>query len=681
MFAHSLAEPIPTSYSDGLIPHAVSCRLYPMHKHTCGSRQVSLTKRRSSAPFAVRSASVPDQASVPTISATNIYSGGMLRQPQKVGILGGGQLGKMLAMEAAKMGVRIMVLDPTPGCPASSVAVQIVGSFRDSAAVKQIAQLVDVLTVEIEHVDVDALESAASQFNVDVEPTPQTLRLIQDKFVQKQHFKQANVPIGDYLEVSNAEQAQHAGDTFGYPLMLKSRRFAYDGKGNAVVQSVEKLENAVQQLGGYKHGLYAERWTPFVKELAVMVARSRNGETKAFPVVETIHKDNICHTTEAPARVPHETLLKAQQVAQQAVECLEGAGVFGVEMFLLSDGSLLLNEIAPRPHNSGHYTIEACATSQYEQHLRAILGWPLGDTSLVVGASIMLNILGEGSGPQGKRKAEELMARAMQAPGTAVHWYGKEVQNKRKLGHITIVGPDNETAQQRLHFIDAAAADAMDAASRAYAEATSEVFKSDQHGEAATAAGSTELVPDGDPQPLASSSGRSESEALSGPPQIGIIMGSDSDLKTMVAAEEVIHSFGVPCELTIVSAHRTPDRMLDYARNAHKRGIKVIIAGAGGAAHLPGMVAALTPLPTVGVPVTPAGAHLDGLDALLSIVQMPKGVPVATVAIGNAANAGLLALRILAASDSSLQQKMLDYQDGMRDTVLEKARKVESDRM
>lgn len=681
MFTHSLAERTPTSYSDGLfLPHAISCRLYPMRKHTCGSRQISLTKRRSSA-FAVRSASVPDQASVPTISATNMYSGGMLRQPQKVGILGGGQLGKMLAMEAAKMGVRIMVLDPTPGCPASSVAVQIVGSFRDSAAVKQIAQLVDVLTVEIEHVDVDALDSAASQFNVDVEPTPQTLRLIQDKYVQKQHFKQANVPVGDYLEVSNAEQAQQAGDTFGYPLMLKSRRFAYDGKGNAVVQSVEKLENAVQQLGGYKHGLYAEKWTPFVKELAVMVARSRNGETKAFPVVETIHKDNICHTTEAPARVPHDTLLKAQQVAQQAVECLEGAGVFGVEMFLLPDGSLLLNEIAPRPHNSGHYTIEACATSQYEQHLRAIMGWPLGDTSLVVGSSIMLNILGEGSGPQGKRKAEELMARAMQASGASVHWYGKEVQNKRKLGHITIVGPDNETAQQRLRFIDAAAADAMDAASQAYEDATSEHSTSGQHGAASTAAGSTERAPDGEPQPLASSSGRSESESLSGPPQIGIIMGSDSDLKTMVAAEEVIHSFGVPCELTIVSAHRTPDRMLDYARNAHKRGIKVIIAGAGGAAHLPGMVAALTPLPTVGVPVTPAGAHLDGLDALLSIVQMPKGVPVATVAIGNAANAGLLALRILAASNASLQQKMLDYQDGMRDTVLEKARKVESDRM
>ncbi|KAA6420039.1 MAG: phosphoribosylaminoimidazole chloroplastic-like [Trebouxia sp. A1-2] len=648
MFTHSLAERTPTSYSDGLIPHAVSCRFYPMRKHTCGSQQIPSTKRRSSAPFAVRCASVPDQASVSTISATNVYGGGMLRQPQKVGILGGGQLGKMLAMEAAKMGVRIVVLDPTPGCPASSVAVQIVGSFRDSAAVKQIAQLVDVLTVEIEHVDVDALESAALQFNVDVEPTPQTLRLIQDKYVQKQHFKQANVPIGDYLEVSNAEQAQHAGDAFGFPLMLKSRRFAYDGKGNAVVQSVQKLENAVQQLGGYKHGLYAEKWTPFVKELAVMVARSRSGETKAFPVVETIHKDNICHTTEAPARVPHETLLKAQQVAQQAVECLEGAGVFGVEMFLLADGSLLLNEIAPRPHNSGHYTIEACATSQYEQHLRAILGWPLGDTSL--------------------------------APGTSVHWYGKEVQNKRKLGHITIVGPDNETAQQRLRFIDAAAADAMDAASQAYAEATSEESMSGQHGEAA-AAGSTERVPDGESQPQASSSGRPESDTLSGPPQIGIIMGSDSDLKTMVAAEEVIHNFGVPCELTIVSAHRTPDRMLDYARNAHKRGVKVIIAGAGGAAHLPGMVAALTPLPTVGVPVTPAGAHLDGLDALLSIVQMPKGVPVATVAIGNAANAGLLALRILAASNASLQQRMLDYQDGMRDTVLEKARKVESDRM
>lgn len=157
-------------------------------------------------------------------------------------------------------------------------------------------------------------------------------------------------------------------------------------------------------------------------------------------------------------------------------------------------------------------------------------------------------------------------------------------------------------------------------------------------------------------------------------------MGSDSDLPTMKAAEDVLQQFGVPCELSIVSAHRTPERMMDYARSAHKRGLQVIIAGAGGAAHLPGMVAAMTPLPVIGVPVKPSGAYLDGMDALLSIVQMPKGVPVATVAIGNAANAGLLAVRILAGTDAALLAQMLEYQDGMRQMVLGKAAKVEAER-
>jgi phosphoribosylaminoimidazole carboxylase len=159
--------------------------------------------------------------------------------------------------------------------------------------------------------------------------------------------------------------------------------------------------------------------------------------------------------------------------------------------------------------------------------------------------------------------------------------------------------------------------------------------------------------------------------------QVGIIMGSDSDLATMKAAAAVLEEFGIPCEITVVSAHRTPERMMEYAKTAHKRGLKAIIAGAGGAAHLPGMVAAMTPLPVIGVPVKPSGAYLDGMDALLSIVQMPKGVPVATVAIGNAANAGLLAARIIATGDELLLQKMLEYQEGMKDMVLGKAARLE----
>ncbi|EFN54406.1 hypothetical protein CHLNCDRAFT_24868 [Chlorella variabilis] len=537
-----------------------------------------------------------------------------------VGVLGGGQLGKMLALEAAKMGVTLKVLDPTPACPASVVAQQTVGSFRDFEAVEKFAEGCDVLTVEIEHIDADAMQAVAEQSGVEVEPTPQTLRTIQDKFRQKQHFEAVGVPLPDFREIKCSKCAEGAGRAFGYPYMLKCKRLAYDGRGNAVVESEEGIAAAVASLGGYEAGLYAEKWVPFVCELAVMVVRSRDGSLASFPVVQTIHKNSICWTTETPARVPAAAQRRAKEVAEQAIGALEGAGVFGVETFLLPDGSVLLNEVAPRPHNSGHYTIEACASSQYEAHLRAVLGWPAGDTGLRVGASLMLNILGEADGEEGERAAHQLMGRAFKVPGASVHWYGKAgVAPQRKIGHITIVGRDNEECRRRLRAID-------------------------------------------------------ESD---GGPSVGIIMGSDSDLPTMKAAAEVLEEFGVACEVTVVSAHRTPERMYEYARTAHQRGMLAIIAGAGGAAHLPGMVAAMTPLPVIGVPVKPAGAHLDGLDALLSIVQMPKGVPVATVAIGNAANAGLLAVRILAAADPPLQQKMLDYQGGMTQTVLGKAARLE----
>ena len=580
-----------------------------------------------------------------------------------MGVLGGGQLGRMLAQEAVKMGVRLRVLDPTtadgdgetPGCPAAAVAQQTLGSFSNPDDVAAFAASgVDILTVEIEHVDADALEKVAAASGVDVEPTPATLRLIQDKFGQKRHFADAGVAVADHAAVPDLDAAVAVGERFGYPFMLKARRGAYDGKGNAVVVSRADVEAAARSLGGFETGnLYAERWAPFVKELAVMVARSRSGEVLPFPVVETVHRDSICWVTEAPADVSPRTREAAAAAAAAAVAALDGAGVFGVEMFLLPDGSLLLNEVAPRPHNSGHYTIEGCVTSQFEQHLRAVLGWPLGDPSLrgsgaggVGGESaIMLNILGAADGDAGVVQAHETMARAYATPGASVHWYGKDgVAKGRKVGHVTILGRSRAEARARLARVDADAALALEKSSPSFSPSSS-------------------------------------SSANMFPPttaKVGIIMGSDSDLPTMAAARDALLEFGIEAEVTVVSAHRTPDRMVSYAREAASRGIKVIIAGAGGAAHLPGMVAAMTPLPVVGVPVVPtSGGRLDGMDALLSIVQMPRGVPVATVAIGNAANAGLLAARILGCEDATLRGKMEAWQLAQRDVVLGKAARLE----
>ena len=554
-----------------------------------------------------------------------------------LGVLGGGQLGQMLALKAAQLGVRVRVLDPAEGCPSALAgAEQSVGSFRDRGQVEAFAAGgLDVLTCEIEHVDAGALEAVAAA-GVDVQPTPGTLAVIQDKLEQKRHFRTAGVALGDFAEVGSEAGLRRAAAAFGYPLMLKSRRLAYDGRGNAAAAAEAGLLEAAAALGGFERGLYAERWVPFEKELAVMVARSKAGEVRAYPVVETFHRDSILHVTECPADVPAAVAAKARAMALDAVSSLEGAGVFGVEMFLCADGRVLLNEVAPRPHNSGHYTIEACAASQFEQHLRAVMGLPLGDPSLVVGAAIMLNVLGEAEGAEGVEKADRLARAALGVPGAHLHWYGKEgVRKQRKIGHVTIVAKDLPTARRRLRAVQAVAA--------------------------------------GDP----SGAPAAELSGAGPPPEVAVVMGSDSDLSVMGQAADVLEDFGVPCEVTVVSAHRTPERMVDFARNAHKRGVKVIIAGAGGAAHLPGMVAAMTPLPVVGVPVKPEGAHLDGVDSLLSIVQMPRGVPVATVAIGNATNAGLLAVRMLGTADAEAREKMAAYQESMRDTVLAKADKLE----
>ncbi|KAK1263441.1 hypothetical protein QJS04_geneDACA013434 [Acorus gramineus] len=505
-----------------------------------------------------------------------------------VGVLGGGQLGKMLCQAASRMAVKVMVLDPLADCPAGSVAFRhVVGSFDDGDTVESFAKRCGVLTVEIEHVDAVTLERLERQ-GVDCQPKASTIQIIQDKYLQKLHFSQHGIPLADFMQVDDTESVKKAGDMFGYPLMIKSKKLAYDGRGNAVARSQEEISSAVSALGGYGRGLYVEKWAPFVKELSVIVARGRDNSMSCYPVVETIHKDNICHIVEAPANVTEQVKNLSIDIAKKAVDSLEGAGVFAVELFLTSDGQVLLNEVAPRPHNSGHHTIESCYTSQYEQHVRAVLGLPLGDPSMKVPAAIMYNILGEDEGEPGFYLANQLMKRALSIPGASIHWYGKPVT-----------------------------------------------------------------------------------------PRVAIIMGSDSDLPVMKDAAIVLDSFGVPYEVSIVSAHRTPERMFSFALSAKQRGIQVIIAGAGGAAHLPGMVASLTTLPVIGVPVKTSS--LDGIDSLLSIVQMPKGVPVATVAIGNAANAALLAIKILAIVDADISDKLIQHHEGMKSTVLNKAEKLERD--
>lgn len=546
-----------------------------------------------------------------------------------VGVLGGGQLGRMLCQAASPLGISVAVLDPLEDAPARPMAYRhVVGSFQDMDTVRSFAKKCDVVTVEIEHVNVDALLRLEEEdSSIDIEPKPATIAVIQDKYLQKLHFRSKGVALPEFVAIPSLSSLRSAVVSLGLPLMLKSRMGAYDGRGNAVVRREEECEEAVEALGGFHRGLYAEQWAPFEKELAVMVARGRDGEIRSFPVVETTHRDNICHTVIAPAGISPLVEAHALQVAELAVGSLAGAGVFGVELFLLADGRVLLNEVAPRPHNSGHYSIEACHVSQYEQHLRAVTGMRMGDAGMKVKAAGMINILGEEDGDAGFAASQQLLQRALAVPGASIHWYGKkEMRSQRKMGHVTVVGSSRAQVQQRMQAIAAAQAG---------------------EGEQASAA----------------------------PPVVSIIMGSDSDLPVMKGAAQILDFFQVPYELTIVSAHRTPSRLVSFAQSAHSRGLRCIIAGAGGAAHLPGMVAALTPLPVVGVPVR--GGVMDGMDALMSIVQMPRGIPVATVAINNSSNAALLAVRMLGATDQGIRDKMLSYQRDLEEMVEGKARQLE----
>lgn len=343
------------------------------------------------------------------------------------------------------MSMMVIVLDPQEHCPASSVVdEQIVADFKDQAAIDSLASKCGVLTYEIELANSDALERLEAR-GKNVCPSPRILRIIQDKYKQKVFFKENNIPLPDFHLIDRATDLNKVLKSFGLPLLVKARVDSYDGRGNTLIQTQNELLNWFRNINGTKYMI--ERVIKFRKELSVMVARNRKGQIESFPVVENIHKNNILNTTIAPARVPKMTWRKAKKIAEKAVTALGGSGIFGVEMFLTSDGRILVNEVSPRPHNSGHYTIEACSISQFEQHLRAILDLPLSRPQLLSPA-VMVNILGSlnCSGPYRIKGLRGLFS----IPGCKLHLYGKKTSKpNRKLGHITVTAKGAGAALRR----------------------------------------------------------------------------------------------------------------------------------------------------------------------------------------------------------------------------------------
>ena len=327
-----------------------------------------------------------------------------------LGIVGGGQLGQMMTIAARQLGYSVHVLDPQPNSPAGQVANdQIVGDLRDPAALHELADRCDVLTVEIEHVNTATLRVIVEN-GTPVYPDPRVVALIQDKFGQKEALAAAGLPVAPF---------RSGADPIVYPAILKARYNAYDGRGNLTVHSATDLPDAIAHLGGDTTALYTESIVPFVREVTVMVARGRDGSIRSFPPIQTYHRDHILRVTIAPAP----SALAARELAERAVAVLNtvggAVGIFGVELFGLADGSFLINEIAPRPHNAGHLTIEACQTDQFVQHVRAVMGLPLGDPALIVPAALMINMLGDESGGVDRISIRRDRCRAHSFTGTA----------------------------------------------------------------------------------------------------------------------------------------------------------------------------------------------------------------------------------------------------------------------
>lgn len=357
---------------------------------------------------------------------------------QKLGIIGGGQLGKMMILEAKKLGFYVIILDPSKNCPASSITDEhIISDFNDINSIKLLSEKADVITYEFEHINVNALfEIEAS--GKKVYPSPKSLKIIQDKFTQKEKLKEAFIPVPEFLKISSYEELVHAAEQFSYPFLLKTCTGGYDGKGNFLVKSAEQLNEAYAFLGSGKIPLMAEKFIDFLMEVSVLACRGIDGSLEIFPVAKNIHKENILELTLAPAPIEDKIAEKAMNIAGMVLHLFEDVGIFCIEMFISKEHQVYVNEIAPRPHNSGHYTIEACASSQFEQHIRAIAGLPLGSAALVR-PSAMINILGE-DGYSGPAYADGI-EKALSVKGAHIHIYGKEMTSpKRKMGHITACG-------------------------------------------------------------------------------------------------------------------------------------------------------------------------------------------------------------------------------------------------
>lgn len=362
----------------------------------------------------------------------------MIYPGQTIGIIGGGQLGRMMATAAKEAGFKVAVLEPTMDSPCGQVAdIRIVAPYDDEAALEELAEVSDVITYEFENIDYEGLKRLTK-----IAYVPQgaeLVRITQNRITEKAAIVLAGCPVAPYVVAETYGDLIANISNIGYPCIVKTARGGYDGKGQQLLKSEQDLPLAKSL---FEHSVcIAEGYVPFTKEISVIVQRNGHGETRCLPVGENIHVNHILHETIVPARISNETAAKADAAATKIADHLELIGTLAIEMFVLENGEIVINECAPRPHNSGHYSIEACNVSQFTQHIRAVCGWPLRTPQLWA-SSIMVNVLGQHVVP--------LTNSISKYPDWSIHLYGKsEAKVNRKMGHVTIMTDDlNETLTQ-----------------------------------------------------------------------------------------------------------------------------------------------------------------------------------------------------------------------------------------
>ena len=359
---------------------------------------------------------------------------------KRVGVIGGGQLAWMMADAAKKLGVELIIQTPSQTDPAVAIATEtILAAIGDADSTAHLAARCEVITFENEFVDLDALSKLAMQ-GVCFRPSLEALKPLLDKYDQRCYLRDRQLPTPNFFALE-AGSSLPASD----PIVLKTRRHGYDGQGTFILKTVEELEAILKTLDNQP--LLVEEFVPFERELAVMAARSLTGEIVVYPIVETQQENQVCHRVIAPADLPISTVKEIETIAHTLLDNLQFVGIFGIELFLTPEGKILVNEIAPRTHNSGHYTIDACVTSQFEQQLRAVCGLPLGSPALTCDGAVMINLLGYEHSESDYLDKRQQLAEVL---GAVVHWYGKtESRLGRKLGHVTVLLKGSSDFRQR----------------------------------------------------------------------------------------------------------------------------------------------------------------------------------------------------------------------------------------